>query len=264
MAGPEGAITWTMLLSRWTEFAKAAVALPTQGEGARWRAAVPDVIALQALTHALAELDSLSDQGQRAPAIDLAEVQVGRHAEALNGHWKSEPLPVQLAELIGDARAALRGARAVGCEWTVEAEVMVGEHPAELVQELVATDFAGDLFLPTPGVALFAGCPAAFARGRYGAPVSSAHAELIGGFLGDVSPPERVPCFRQIYRQFDFGAGRAVRDLVVPEFDELRGGQPLLVPAILSSRPCPVTLPVRGASAQEPLPLVFAGPGAES
>ena len=34
-------LTWTALLARWIEFAKASVALPDDAEGDRWRSSVP-------------------------------------------------------------------------------------------------------------------------------------------------------------------------------------------------------------------------------
>ncbi|HRP64065.1 MAG TPA: hypothetical protein PK400_12270, partial [Phycisphaerales bacterium] len=53
------ALTWTGLLSQWVRFAQSAPALPKNAEGERWRAAVPSVIALQAVTFALNDLARL-------------------------------------------------------------------------------------------------------------------------------------------------------------------------------------------------------------
>ncbi|HRJ50681.1 MAG TPA: hypothetical protein PKU91_09115, partial [Phycisphaerales bacterium] len=61
-----------------------------------------------------------------------------------------------------------------------------------------------------------------------------------------------------VYRQFDFGIGRAVRDLVIPLDGGLPGGQPLLVIAIEKGREHPVALPPRRPVDQPPLPIVFA------
>lgn len=257
MPGTIEIITWTVLMARWTDFARAALALPADGEGARWRTAVPDVIALQALTHSLAEIDTIADQTHRAATIDLAEVQVRRHAESVHAHWRGERLPLQLVELVEDAHVALRAARCSGVEYIVAVESLVSEHPAELVGELLESGFTGDLYVPTPGVPIFSRSPAVFTRGRAGVRPAPEHLSAIREFFPELDEGRRLPCLRQVYRQFDFGKGRAVRDLVVHEFEELPGGQPLLVPAIIAGEARAVTLPIRGAADQDRLPLEF-------
>src|SRR5262245_40321112 len=49
-------LTWPALLGHWTAFAQNSLALPKTADGDRWRAAVPAIIGLQALTHALGDL----------------------------------------------------------------------------------------------------------------------------------------------------------------------------------------------------------------
>lgn len=103
-------LTWSALLARWTDFARAAVALPDTGEPGRWKRAVPDVIALQAVYHALGETGSLP-AGERALGLDRAEVLIKKHAARLGELWVGAPMPGLLAELVADARAALKQAR---------------------------------------------------------------------------------------------------------------------------------------------------------
>jgi hypothetical protein len=103
-------LTWAALLARWTEFAKSAVALPRDGEGGKLREAVPALIGLQAVAHALAELDQLPEE-ERALGLDRAEVLIGRYGAALAALWGAD-MPSQVQEVLEDARLALRAARA--------------------------------------------------------------------------------------------------------------------------------------------------------
>ena len=110
-------LTWAVMLGRWVEFAKAAVALPgdemggVEGgkEGGRWRAAVPDVVGLQAVWFALGQMDELTED-ERALGLDRAGVLIERHAGALRARWGGGKLPEALAELIDEAEAALAAA----------------------------------------------------------------------------------------------------------------------------------------------------------
>lgn len=249
-------LTWPSLLAHWTSLARSALALPKDAEGDRWRAAVPSVIALQATAMALRQTDRLDD-AQRAVAHDLSSVQIAEHAGVLNGLWRGEPLHAELAALIADAREALRLSRGAGVEWAVTAEEFACEHPAELVGALIAEGFAGDLYVPTPGVSLFKGCPAAFARGPQGGAPGRAVVRAVGAFLGPGCAAGDAPEFRQAYRQFDFARGGPVRDLVVPFDSALPAGQPLLVRAIARGEPVPVTLPPPRGFEVSRLPVVI-------
>jgi hypothetical protein len=98
------ALTWAALLAKWTEFAKSAVALPTEGEGGKLRRAVPALIGLQAVTHALAELDRLP-RDERAVGLDRASILITKYTGELTSIWSQEP-PPEVAELASDARHA--------------------------------------------------------------------------------------------------------------------------------------------------------------
>jgi len=99
-------LTWAALLGRWIDFARSAVALPDDAEGRAWKAAVPDIIGLQAVTMALGEADEL-DADERALGLDRARVLIDRHVTNLT-HLFGEALHPKLEEMIDDARAALR------------------------------------------------------------------------------------------------------------------------------------------------------------
>ena len=253
-------LTWAGLLGKWTEFAQSAIALPDEGEGGRLKRAVPDIIGLQAIAQALAEIDELPPE-ERALGVDRAEIGIREHIGSIHTLWIGEPLHEGVAELIDDASAALLAATEGGLEWTVNGDRLIVTHPGHLLEALAAVGFEGDLFLPTPGVPVFDGAPCAFCRGRGGEIPDEAVLEMIDAYLcetgADVAPPQRLPEARQVYRQFDFSKGGPVRDLVIPMSHDLPPGQPLLVPAVLQGRPQPVTLPIAGADKQGPLPVVF-------
>ncbi|HYE63821.1 MAG TPA: hypothetical protein VD997_17655 [Phycisphaerales bacterium] len=106
MSGAQQVLTWTVLLSRWMEFAKSSVALPKGGEAGRVRRAVPALIGLQAVTYALAEVPLLPSEEQSF-ARDRAEVLIKRYQAELHGIWEGEPLPEAIEESVSDALASL-------------------------------------------------------------------------------------------------------------------------------------------------------------
>jgi hypothetical protein len=260
--------TWEGVLAGAVALAKAAVALPSEGEGGRWKAAVPSVIALHAIIEALKQTPILSDAELRV-AQDRSAVMIREHAGAIHDLWRGVELPGSLRELVEEARAALEATRTGGLEWVVSVDRLVAPHPGELGLALVAGGFEGECFVPAAGVPLFCGCPAAFVAGVGGGRVSAAVIEAVEAFLASaehegrqgsgVVGPRRCRVMRQAYRQFDFARGKAVRDIVLPMDAELQGGQPLLVPLVVGGQVQPVPMPIRGQGAQEALPVVEAG-----
>lgn len=248
-------VTWALLLAKWAEFAKASVALPSDGDGGRVRKCVPAIIGLQSVACALKEVDSLSAK-ERAAGLDMAQVLIRQYAADIHQVWKGEALHPGIEELIGDANAALRDASNAGLGWVLTQNDFVGEHPAALIAALAEGGFGGDLYLPSPGVRLFKTSPLAFARDAAG-PIGDEVRDAVTEFLGHKAVRvRRQREWLQVYRQFDFGKGGAVRDVVVCE-NALVPGQPLLVPAILKGAAQAVSLAIRGASEQEELPVVF-------
>jgi hypothetical protein len=255
-------LTWAVLLAKWTEFARAALAQPRDADGDRWRAAVPPIVGLQAVTFALGDLDGLGED-ERALGLDRAEILVRRHAGEIHELWRAEPLHPELESLIADAAAALETARSCGLEWRLRQGEIAVDHPAELLAALLTMGFEGDLLLPVPARVLRAPAPVAFARARAGGPPGPEVTGAITAFLEGPVEIKPVPGPRQVYRQFDFGAGRAVRDYVAPLSGELPAGQPLLVPALERGEPAAVPITPPGAVDDgERLPVEFS-PGAQ-
>jgi len=262
-------LTWASLLGQWAAFAQASKGLPRNVEGARWRGAVAPIIELQAVTFALADLDKLKLPGERAVGVDTAQILIRKDAALLHELWRGEELPREVVSLMEDAQAALAAAKDGGVEWRVEAEKLESKHPAELVAALKGAGFAGDLYLPVPGGVLFAGSPCAFARGPAGERPDDAVCAAVTEFLMDgvrrkreggapsIEGPSRAAKMRQVYRQFDFGKGCVVRDLVLAMDETLPPGQAQLVPAMERGREVPVPLPIPGRSDLKPVPVVF-------
>lgn len=278
MATNDRDLTWPALLAHWTAFAQGSLALPKNAEGKRWRDAVPAIIGLQAVTHALGELDKLASDDHRAAAGNLAAVGISSHTATLEQLWQGEALHPELAALITDAHAALTSARSAGMpaprpmptavdanagvEWLVSGDRLVTDHPGDLIEALLRAGFDGDLYLPVPGTVLFKHAPAAFARARSGqAPppeFTGVIREFLNGF-GGVAKHTATPRPRQVYRQFDFSQkrnGGVVRDVVCPMDGPPPGGQPQLVPAIIRGGAVPVTLPIPGMASVDPVPVV--------
>ena len=211
-------LSWSVLLARWTEFAQASVALPEDAEGGRWKQAVAPVIGLQAIAFALADLGRVRPD-DRPLALERAEAGLRAHAVELHRVWTGEPLPESVAEVIADARAALRLAASAGEERRVVAADFIAPDPVPLAKSMLEAGFNGDLWAATPGTRLAPGAPAAFAR-------PGSDLDWPG-----CSAPRWSPQ-RQIYRQIDAETGRATRDLVIPVEAGLPPGRPLLVQII--------------------------------
>lgn len=99
-------LTWVVLLGRWVEFARGALAFPEDEAGQAMRGSVADIIALQAVWFALQHIDEL-DSDERALGIARADVLVERHAGAIAARWRGTQMPAELCSLIDDAREAL-------------------------------------------------------------------------------------------------------------------------------------------------------------
>jgi hypothetical protein len=106
---PTEHLTWAVLLGRWVDFARSALALPDDESGKRLRDSVPDIIMLQALWFALQHLGDLNEDEQ-ALGLDRAQVLIDKHVSALRRRFPGKTMPQTLRQLIDDARAQLSAA----------------------------------------------------------------------------------------------------------------------------------------------------------
>jgi hypothetical protein len=251
---PDRISDWNALLASWTDFARRAASLPKTSQTARLQQVLPAIIGLQAITHAAAEIHELPE-AEQIVGLDRADVLRIQYDAQVRAAWDDgfEELPNELLALLDDAVQAVKLARSGGFMWVVASDRFVVAHPEPLVAALTAlkssdgsSAFRGDLWVPTPGVPLFAGSPIAFVAGARGVTpgheiVAITESWLEGG-EGEFEPVGEhgwIFGMRQVYRQFDFRKGGPVRDVVVTMGEE-PGGQALLVRAIKGGAAMPV------------------------
>jgi hypothetical protein len=248
--------TWAALLAGWVHYAQRAVALPDTEEGQRWKDSVAPTIALHAHAMALGEIEKV-DPEERPLAMDRAEIGIKEHAASLNEIWRSEPMPEAIDELIEDARNAWELALHEGVAWVVKSERFKSFHPGELAEMLLDAGFIGEVLISTPGVEMFTGAPVAVCRENFGGQPDDDVLQMIDAYLhacdGEVEHPQIIRPICQVYRQFDFLAGGAQKDLVAPVTGDLQAGQPLLVPVVSGGAVCPVPLPPKVSKPLDPV-----------
>ncbi len=259
--------TWATLLAGWTEFARSAVALPDDADGARWKDSIAPAIALHAASMALPELIRL-DPEERPLAMDRSEMLIREQSGVLNQAWRGEPMPESLADLIADARLAWERALHEGLEWSAASERFVAKHPAVLAETLLDAGFVGEVCVLSPNTAAFRGAIVATARERDGGPVDDEIAGIVSAHLvercdGSVDEPVVAFPLRQMYREMDFLKGGPVRDVRTPVVGVLPAGQPLLLPVVSGGEPGSIPPASRQDPVLDPLPVVDAEPEPE-
>lgn len=109
MAAPEpldpDRLTWAVLLARWTDFARSALALSEEGQPGLVRQSVTDIITLQAVWFSLKQMEELSE-AEQAMGLDRAGVLIARHAAAIHARFCENPLPEDLKSLLDDVKQA--------------------------------------------------------------------------------------------------------------------------------------------------------------
>jgi len=212
-------VTWSVLLGKWTSFAKSALALPDDEDGDRWKATVAPMIGLQALCFALGECGSLSVD-ERLLGIDRAGLGIRNHSKELDAIWRSEPMPADLLELLDDAGLALVRAEHIGFGAIVQQDGFVMPDIHEPCLDAIDRGFDGELFAAAPGTILAPGEPAIFSRPR--------------AVPFEVPGLERGPSAslqEQVYRSIDDSRG-VVSDEIVAFHTQLPAGRPMLEHAI--------------------------------
>lgn len=250
--------SWAALLAGWVHYAQRAVALPNTEEGQRWKDSVAPTIALHAHAMALGEIEKL-DPEERPLAMDRAELGIKEHASALNEIWRAESMPEAIIELIEDAKHAWEVGLHEGVAWIVKSERFKTFHPGELAEMLLNAGFIGEVLIATPGIEMFEGAPVAVCRENFGGQPDDDVLQMIDAFLhacdGKVEHPQIIRPICQVYRQFNFLAGGAQKDLVAPVTGDLQAGQPLLLPVVSGGAVCPVPLPPKLSKPLDPVPV---------
>ncbi|MGP1346044.1 MAG: hypothetical protein ACTS3F_05165 [Phycisphaerales bacterium] len=233
MPPPPDAMTWAYLLARWTEFARASVAFPDDAEGRRWKACIADIIALQAITHALNESHTLPAD-EFALAMERAELGITAHARAIHNAWNAIPLPQSLTDLIDRARAAHRSAASLSVELRASDSAMIVPDTEPLTRALIEARWHGTLRIAAPGTILFAPEPIAFLCPFHTIPEPALAwlSAVPGAALIETPVPQT-----QIYRQIDPESITITADLVAPLHAQLPPGRPLLLTLIEHARP---------------------------
>lgn len=205
------ALSWTALLGRWIDYARASLAIPDDHEGARWKRSVEAVITMQAVTFALHEITEL-DEPDRALAIDRAQVLLDDAQTRLDAIWRGVQQSDALREIIDGAHAALHDAQLVVGGWEL---TWSGAEPM-IMPFIEMPDSAQTLLVMMPGSIVMPHEPVVW--GRQCEPPDVAGCEL----RSSDGP-------RQVYRRLDDN-GAITGDLVAPLADDLPPGMPLLVP----------------------------------
>ncbi len=98
-------VSWTALLGRWMDFARASRALPKTPEGDQWRDSVTPMITLQAITFSLSEMESVRP-AERLLGWDRADLLYEESMEALDEAWGPR-MPADIVDTIEQAEQAL-------------------------------------------------------------------------------------------------------------------------------------------------------------
>lgn len=216
------ALTWSSLLSQWVRFAQSAPALPKNAEGERWRAAVPSVIALQAVTFALKDIARLP-AADRAHARDKADMMIRDHAAKLMSIWQGDAMPNAVQEMLADADDALSCAAFAGA---IEL-IWTGPGPIVMPRVEIDPDAGGTLLIMQPGTIIMPGEPVTWWADRDGD-------ELRRALIGFTESQPEAP--RQVYRQMR-ADGAIIRDVIAPlAMEPSPAGMPLLVPLLEHGR----------------------------
>lgn len=194
--------TWSSLLAVWSDFARSTAALPKVGNAGLLRRSVPAIIGLQAICHALRDLDSLGAEEYRS-GQDRAALTIRTLNSELESIWKGEQIPETLRRLMTESPGELERTRSAGYEFVPESGVYTTTiEPADIQRWCANVRFDGRIWLAAPGRRVRAGLPVLFALARSGAPIPGA---LLAD-LGDHLPGclwRRIPRIRQVYESVE-------------------------------------------------------------
>lgn len=235
-------LSWAALIGYWLDFARAAVCLPENDEGAAWSSSVTPAITLQAVIFALEHLDDL-DLEERSLGLDRAELLVQDAETALHAAWNPMGgLPDGLVVVLTEAKRALRRG-----ETGPALEIIAGgsSDPSDpwimpdwrgAVAALQDVGAKAAVWLASPGTALRPGEPVGFIEARDPMRLPRMEDSVEGaawrGLYQSLTPVQmrRVAYPRQVYRQIE--DGRIIGDVALALSDDPIAGQPLLAPVL--------------------------------
>ncbi len=236
-SSPSQDLSWPLLLAKWTEYAKAAVALPTTDEGNRDRDSVPAVIALQAICFALSEIHRLPTD-ERLLGIERAEYIVRERSVELDRLWRGYPMPDAMLDLLTDARHAVQHASTLGTEYRAAANSTSPDLAALRTLQTTLNAASTDAHPLTayalhPGTRVNAGTPVLFVNPD--CPIALTPAALSPDC--PLTEP-RTTAPMQVYRNAE---GEVTTDLAAPMNTTMPPGRPLLIPLLIDgeTRPLP-------------------------
>lgn len=233
---PSRDLSWPLLLAKWTEYAKAAVALPTTEQGNRERDSVPAVIALQAICFALGEVHRLPTD-ERLLGIERAEYIVRERSTQLDQIWRGHPMPDAMLDLLTDARHAIQQASTLGTEYRAAANATSPDLAALLTLQTTLNAASTDAHPLTayalhPGTRIAAGTPVLFVN-------PDCPIDLTPAALSSDCPltEPRTTAPMQVYRN---AAASQTTDLAAPMNTTMPPGRPLLIPLLIDGQPRPL------------------------
>ncbi len=233
---PSQDLSWPLLLAKWTEYAKAAVALPRTEEGDRERNSVPAVIALQATTFALSEIHRLPTD-ERLLGIERADYTVRERSAELDQLWRGHPMPDAMLDLLTDASRAVQFASTLGTEYRAASDATSPDLDAMLTLQTTLIAASTDAHPLTayalhPGTRIAAGTPVLFVNPD--CPIT-----LTPTALSPDCPltEPRTTAPMQVYRNAE---GDRTTDLASPMNTAMPPGRPLLIPLLIDGQPRPL------------------------
>lgn len=233
---PSQDLSWPLLLAKWTEYAKAAVALPRTEEGDRERHSVPAVIALQATTFALSEIHRLPTD-ERLLGIERADYTVRERSAELDRLWRGHPMPEAMLDLLTDARQAVQFASTLGTEYRAASNATAPDLDALRTLQTTLVAASTDAHPLTayaihPGTRISAGTPVLFVNPDCAITLTTA---ALSPDCPLTEPRTTAPT--QVYRNAE---GGRTNDLASPMNTAMPPGRPLLIPLIMDGQPRPL------------------------
>ena len=233
---PSQDLSWPLLLAKWTEYAKAAVALPSTEQGNRDRDSVPAVIALQAICFALSEIHRLPTD-ERLLGIERAEYIVRDRSAELDKLWRGHPMPEAMLDLLTDARQAVQRASTLGTEYRAAANATSPDLDAlrTLQTTLAAASTSAHpltAYALHPGTRIAADTPVLFCNPD--CPITLTPAALSPDC--PLTEP-RTTAPMQVYRNAEKDS---ITDLAAPMNTTMPPGRPLLIPVLIDGEPRPL------------------------